>query len=390
MSYIYNCIRGYGRYSVSASASSRVFDMLIKEDIPFSVKSSDGAECVYIVPSAYVKRHEEILTRLKRGKSGGGRGIPYYIKKYRLRAGMFAGAVIAVFLTAISSFFVWDINIKGNSLVSDAEILDMLGEYGLYTGCWIPGTDNVKISRQAVLSDGRISWMSINMRGTVANVEVRETDGENKIIGTQPSNLVAKYDGVVVSATITGGVKYVKPGDIVKKGDLLAGGIIQSAALGYRLTRSGGTVTARVQAKSEAEIAFSATQKVYTGREHSEKSIKFFSLDINLSGKHGIPINKEYVNRRSKRICLFSAVELPIYVNETLYREYGYEERTLSYSEALAAADKKINGDFSAYIENGEVLSYETEIIQTETSVKVKKTLLCVTDITSEIPITLK
>ena len=107
-------------------------------------------------------------------------------------------------------------------------------ESGLFVGGWIPALDTDRVE-QTLLTDAKgIAWVSVNLKGTVAYVQLRpllspkETDASG-----QPANLVAAEDGVIESVRLMSGDVKVKPGDIVRKGQLLIGGVRETTDLGY-------------------------------------------------------------------------------------------------------------------------------------------------------------
>ena len=122
-------------------------------------------------------------------------GLLAILSRYRLRFGMFFGLLIFALSISISSMFVWDINVTGNVNITKEEILSRLDDYGFRIGTAKSFADTKNICDRIVLEAGDLSFMSINVRGTVATVVVRErnsTEPPNE--ASSPSNIVAKYD----------------------------------------------------------------------------------------------------------------------------------------------------------------------------------------------------
>ena len=157
-------------------------------------------------------------------------------------------------LLAASSFFVWDINVTGQEGLSEKEILKTLEGYGLYMGSYIPNINTARLENELVIDTDELSYASINLRGTVAEVVVRERKERDVENISVPSNLVASCDGQIEAIEVRGGVPTVKKGQIVKKGQLLVSGVIDSRAVGYRLVRARGEVYARISRSFTAEI----------------------------------------------------------------------------------------------------------------------------------------
>lgn len=79
-----------------------------------------------------------------------------------------------IVLIVTSSFFVWDITVTGTDKIPAKTITDALERHGVKLGAYIPSLDTEKIEQAMVLEVDGLSWITLNLRGTVASVEVRE------------------------------------------------------------------------------------------------------------------------------------------------------------------------------------------------------------------------
>ena len=171
-----------------------------------------------------------------------------------------------------------------------------------------------------------------------------------------PSNMIASADGQIEALRVTGGFTTVKLGQTVKKGDLLVSGIIDSAALGYRLVRARGEVLARTTKTYQVEIPFETTEKIYSGRFFSQKTVKFFSKSIKLFRKDSICFSSCDKIESERRIYLFGLIKLPIFITETEYAEYEIVQKTLSQKEALAEAYRQLRALYENDLAEAEIL----------------------------------
>jgi similar to stage IV sporulation protein len=280
------------------------------------------------------------------------------------------------------------VNVTGNVSITTEEMLERLSAYGVREGAFIPSLDMNDIASHVLLEAGNISFLKINIRGTVASVEVRERrEGEKEDASSAPSNLVARYSGQIEGLEVMGGsckVQYLQP---VKKGELLVSGVIDSAALGYRLVRSRGKVLARVTLTYESEIALKTAEKVYTGEEITKKSIKIFSKSLNISKKTTIPYENYDIIINKEKIYLFGKIELPIFVVTETVREYREEERFLTEIEAKARALAEIDKKSRAELEGAEILSRTEETETREDSLFMRTEVYCIIDIAEEVKI---
>lgn len=289
-------------------------------------------------------------------------GIPYGIlasvEKYRKRWGVLAGLFILVLSVFISSKFVWRIEIFGNSTVSDEEIISSLEKVGCRLGTFIPRINYDKLHNEFLLECGDISWISVNIDGNVAHVMVRERlYEENKDNKKTYTNVVAKYDGQIALVQLYEGKKIISIGDVVKKGDILISGVIDSQSQGVRYVHADGEIKAYVNKEILIKIPFNTSEKVYTGVVHKNKSIKIFSKIINFFTK-----NKNYddfcdrIDTRRK-VTIFGNIELPIEILQEKYYEYKYVDKTYTIDEIVDVAFAELRYRMDKELKNAELIS---------------------------------
>lgn len=389
MSKISRFIFGVYTLTVPAEQAHAALNVLITNNIPFGkTRAHDGTVDVCLSPRGFRRYLGICGGRFIFGERAEAHGLFAVLRRYRLRAGMFLGVLIFALSVALSSFFVWDINVTGNSAITAEEIRERLAAYGFREGAFIPSLDTNDIAARILLEAGNISFMKINMRGTVASVEIRERkQGGEGGQANAPSNLVARYPGQIERLEVTGGMPEVAYLQSVKQGELLVSGIIDSAALGYRLVRSRGTVLARVTLAYESEIPLKTAEKAYTGAEICKKSVKFFSKTINLSKKTIIPYEKYDTIVDEEKIYLFGKVELPFLITTVRYAEYTDVPRTLTESEALARALDEIEEKSEGELAAAEILSRSTQSQLRDGTLFVRTEVYCILDIAEEVKI---
>lgn len=231
----------------------------------FSMTDSEYGKLIRLLP-------EEVVVTERR------HGLPYLVYRYRKRIGIPVGLVIFAVLVKLSTLYVWDITVSGNERLSDEEIISSLGDLGFGIGTKIPSVDFYSICHRLVLENDGISWVSVNMIGTTARVEVIELRAKEDINddgnGT-PTNLVAACDGKIVRVETASGRTEVRAGESVKKGQLLVNGVLEigkEGERGYLPVRSRARVYAETEVRLEAVIPFETVEKTFTGRKTSRKA----------------------------------------------------------------------------------------------------------------------
>ncbi|MBQ3489478.1 MAG: sporulation protein YqfD [Clostridia bacterium] len=377
------------RLSVLTDDARLILDFLIAHDIPFhGQKIHEDIFSVLLYTSDY-KTYDQLRGKRRyRNESRKRLGFLALTARYRKRIGILVGFILAIALIIFSSLFVWDIRIQGADVIHEKVIAEALEERGLRLGTFIPSVDTEIMEQSLILDIKGLSLVSINLRGTVAYVEVRERADNTEIVDRQtPSNLIATADGQIEALQITGGVAAVKLGETVKKGDLLVSGIIDSSALGYRLVRARGEVLARTTKTYQAEIPYQTTEKVYTGRFFSQKSIKFFSKTIKLFRKDSISTSSCDKIESEKRIYLFGLIALPVFITETHYAEYEMLPKTLTAEEALQLAKKQLFDLRESELSDAEILGIHTSVSEEGDCLKIIQQVDCIMNITEEVKI---
>ncbi len=380
----------FGAYTlaVPSEQAPRAMNVLITNNIPFGKSREEGGGVLILLSRRGLRRYLDVTGGFLFGERAFCHGLPELFRRYRLRAGVFAGLLIFIASVTLSSFFIWDVNVTGNVSITAEEMQERLAAYGVREGAFIPALDMNDIASRILLEAGNISFLKINVHGTVARVELRERrESEKESELSSPSNLVARYSGQIERLEVMGGsckVQYLTP---VKKGELLVSGIIDSVPLGYRLVRSRGKVFARVTLSYESEIPLEITEKAYTGAEKSKKSIIFFAKSLNISKKTSVPYEKYDTIINKEKIYLFGKIELPIFAVTETYREYREVPRTLSESEARTRALAEIDEKSRAELAGAEILSRTVETEMREGSLFVRTEVYCILDIAEEVKI---
>ena len=284
------------------------------------------------------------------------RGVPSLLGRYRRRYGFFAGLALFAAIFFLSGTVIWGIKIDGNARLSEREVLTELRRCGLSVGSRKSGLDVSAIENRVLIESDEISWISVNIIGTVAEVEIREIEVEEEREQYLASNIVAARDGQIELFEDVRGNIVLNIGDYVRKGELIVSGLYDSQTQGIRYTDAKGRVLARTERDISVSIPLKYEKKRYTGRVFTEKYLIFFEKEIkiytnagNLYASCDTIDTVEYIN-------FFSAGELPVGVRTVKHMEYVYEDAERTPEEAERLADYKLSCDLAALADDGELL----------------------------------
>ena len=369
--------------AVPKESARALLSLMVSENVPFGKVAPRGDGYVFSARAKDAPRINEIAGRVGASIEIMPTGILPIIKKHKRRLGILAGVAMLAAALTVSSRFVWDVEITGNERVPTEAIEASLEGYGLKLGARKSALDVGDICRKMTVGDGGISWISINLRGTVAEVEVRETTEAERETAAEPSNLVAAYDGQIVSVTAYGGKSEVRAGQTVKKGDILVSGVIDSEALGYRLVRARGEVMATVTKHFSSSVPLESTEKEATGAVKTERKIKIFSKTAELFKKTNISFEKYDTIEKTERLSLFG-VTLPVSVTTVTYVEYVDRPITLTEDEARVIAAERADEMMRAGTVGDRIISVYENVTFDGGACSVELFVECVTDIAKE------
>ena len=282
------------------------------------------------------------------------KGLPFLMHRYQKRK-LFLGLLLFVvlFILGISNF-IWNIEIVGNQEIATNEILEELNENGLKTGMLKQKVKTKDIINQIRLQRHDIAWIGIKLEGTNARVEIVEADKKPEIIDeAQYCNIVSEKEGVIHKINVQNGTALVKPGDIIKKGDLLVGGYLEGKYTGTRYVHAKADIQAKVWYSKKETMAFTNVVKEATGKKENAYGIQINNFKINLPKR--VPNFEKYDTiNENKKLKIFSNFYFPIEFCITTYEEYTEKEITYEKDEAIEILKKKIEDELKMQIQNPE------------------------------------
>lgn len=268
-------------------------------------------------------------------------GAPFLALRALKRPGLLLGIAVFAFITFSSGRVIWDVRIEGNERVSASEIIALLKESGVGVGSKLDKIDIDGTETRFLIASDEISWMAINITGTVAEVEVREVEPvvPKTDDGIVASNLVSAKNGVIVGFEEVRGNIAVAIGDAVSEGDLLIGGVYGTADTPLRLTRSRGKVFALCENRYEIKVPLAYTQKTYTGRKKVKKTLIFFEKEVKFFENSGNLYATYDTISREEYLDPFGLGKLPIRIRTVEYAEYVEGPAMRTEDEALTEAN---------------------------------------------------
>ena len=389
-------LSGWVTVAVDAAHTAPLLELCRRHGLIYeNFQNREGGGISLRIPRPTARRLEALcaaedipLTRKAEG------GLPGLLLRLWHRPGLIVGAMLALGLMLLAQSVVWDIRITGNETVSDRAIEESLASCGFGVGTPLRGFEADKTENDVLLSDSRLAWISINRKGTVAYVEVREKLPRPSHEPDAPCDIVASMGGVIERVELEAGNVRVGAGQLVGKGEVLVSGLYDSLQVGIRWKAAKARVYARVTHVLTVQIPLSYEQKTYEtggtgedGGQRREKSINFFGKSIKFSKKTGNyegfcdTIEEEYT------WGLKADVGFPISVRTVWYLPYTVTQATRTYAEAEELAYLELAAKIAALPGGAELLSKTVTVHRGEDFLTLVCTLNCIEDIGEVRPI---
>ena len=275
-------IKGYVVFRAYGKSPERIMNICAQRGVRLwnARPVSDGLQAC-----ASVKEYRHIRPLAKRAgvvtKIRKKRGFPFFAAKYKGRIGLPAGAAAGIVLLIVLSQFLWTMNITGLKTVSEERLTALLNDSGVRIGAFKHGVDTSQARRDILLKVDEIGWLSVNICGCHADVEVKEKIKKPELEeDSTPCNLKAKTDGVITKVTAARGMSQVKTGSGVKQGDLLISGVGLTKQNTVRYVRAKGEVMADVISDKELKLDKKYDYISLSENKSSRYQLSFLGLDM--------------------------------------------------------------------------------------------------------------
>ena len=260
-------------------------------------------------------------------------GLSALLGALRRRPGIPIGLALAVALAIGLSQFVWRVEVHGAGAYQ-AEIASYLAE----AGCK-PGVPRARLDAQALESAltrryPAIAWFHVYVYNITLVVDVTQGVPMPELPSAEPGDVVAQRGGIVDSVRVYAGTAAVKPGDVVRKGQVLIRGVERAADEQYAAVHARGVVMARCWQSNTVRMPLRDVKSAETGRETSQTQLctPWYSLPRQLDSPDFLAYNT-YVSTTPLVGCFF-----PVFVKNVVRREVSLEYVARSQDEVRREA----------------------------------------------------
>ena len=328
--YIVRFLRGTVSFCASGGFSERFLNLCNLRGIRLiSPQKNGGCLCAAVGVSDYrrlrpIARAAGMVLRAQKKT-----GLPFLLQAHRKRLGLPAAALCFALLAWVLSGFIWSVDVEGGKTVSREQVLSVMAESGLCPGVWRKSLDTEALSLAGMHAlTGKVSWLGINLSGSRAVVEGHDyiPPDEDETF-KDPCNLVADFDGLLLSVQAENGKAVALPGSGVKEGDLLISGVTEDRFGTAHFYEARGRVTALHERSMIVSLPNAQSVRRYRAVKR-RFCLRLFSVSIPLGF---FPRGGDYDSFQSDSFCTLGGVALPLGITIHTRAYYGAEEAIDSF-----------------------------------------------------------
>lgn len=307
--YLIRFIKGFVRFEIRGKNTINFLNSLIKKDI-FIWNTSKIKNKFYTNTSIknYILLHKSAKEKKVKLKIIERNGLPFIINRYKHRLGILIGFISFILFLITMSQFIWVIEVHGNKKIDNNQLIKFISQKNIFPGKYRKNIDVKPIEQDILLNFKNISWISINIQGSKATIEINEqTPPPQNWNNGAPCNIVASKKGIIKHVEAYSGQNLVDIDDLVNKGQLIVSGIIEDKSLNNTLVRANAKVIAQV----EEIIRYS--------QPLTEEITKYNTISTNLYLEifnKNIPLN--FTKKATGNIKTFQSVVYPKIFNVSL------------------------------------------------------------------------
>ncbi|MBR4085210.1 MAG: sporulation protein YqfD [Lachnospiraceae bacterium] len=267
-------------------------------------------------------------------------GLPFLMSDLNKRKIFLFCSLLAVFFWFISGYFIWNIQINGNYLITTEQIQDFLKEQEISIGKQKKYIDIEKMEKDMRISFPKITWVSGKIQGTTLLLDIKESENtieKERIEEGVQYDLIAHEDGVIDSIIVRKGQPKVKPEDIVTKGMVLVEGLLP-------VMNDDGTLKEELYVSSDADVYIrydylyedsleeGYVKKIYTGRSTTIPYIRFGEKELVIHHEPDYLYSDVLIQESTSN--LLNELHIPLHWGKFQHREYLNMETIYTKKEA--------------------------------------------------------
>lgn len=248
------------------------------------------------------------------------RGLPFLMVRLRKRKMLVLGSFLFLMILYGLASFVWVVSVSGTNQLDPEQILAAANRHGLRVGVLRSRLDKNLIEQQLKEDFPAASFINLQIKGTTVNIEIVEKVLPPEIeTERQSAHIVARRDGIIEDIVVMAGLAQVKPGDTVKKGEVLISGVVPPAAeqehmpgvilpppleTDFRYVHARGIVKARVWYEGYGDAYLVEKEELDSGEQTQQFWLNLGGKEVLVWGPRQIPYPHYRLTQEEKVLSL--------------------------------------------------------------------------------------
>ena len=349
-------LSGYVIIEAEGLFLERFINLCVRRSISFKIIKKDRTRLILSIsfadfkkmraPALKSKTHIRILKKC---------GLPSLIKRYRRRYAFFIGAALFILFFAISSQFVWEIEILGADHIKKTDILSVLKTEGVKIGMPKRNMSSAREIKDTLMREfPEISWAWVYTEGTRVKLQINEGILPPTIIDKSvPCDVIAVREGIIKSVTAKQGIVFAEENTAVMPGDVLIAGTIPQKDGGFKTVHAQGDVYALTSHTKKGSYMVSNEHRIPTGEKKTSFTLNLFSKSITL-GKNAF--SEFDINKRQYDLKISDKFYLGISLVRTDYIEVTPISEQIPYDSAVLFASEDLEQQIAKKLLPGAVM----------------------------------
>ncbi len=259
-------------------------------------------------------------------------GLKTFAKRHKWRCGAVLGVFLAFCFWIFMSGYIWEVEVLATDGVNVENFTESLADLGVKIGARKSKIDIIQVQNQLMNEYNELLWVSLNIFGGKAQVEMSEFIEQKEIIDTKtPVNIVASKKGEIVLVKGYKGVNVVKEGDNVTEGALLISGVVKNFDGSEYFTHAKGEVFAKTK-NNKKIICLYKNKALTTTQKESRYYLYVFSLKLPLGFKtqgEFLAESRKFL-KSGETLLPFGIIREDNFKTDKKYIEYSTEQVRLS------------------------------------------------------------
>lgn len=353
---IFNYIIGYIRVSIEGYYIERFINICRNNKITiWNLKRNKNVRLELNIATRDLRKIAKIAKQTKcKMKILNKKGLPFLFNKYKKRKMFLMALMLIIILLAVSSNFIWNIDVIEENNEQIENIYQDIVDSGLAIGKLKSQVNTKDIINKIRLNRDDIAWIGIEIKGTNAIVKIVKSTSKPEIIDDNDyCNIVSDKQGIITKINAQNGTLAVKVGDTVNIGTTLINGWMEGKYTGIRYVHAKGEIEAKVWHTKKKIVPYNATERIETGDSENKYKIKLNNFEINFSKRLSKFKIYDTIDTESK-FKIFSDFYLPISLIKTTNKEVKEEKKTYTIEEAKNLGIEELQRELDNEIENKE------------------------------------